>query len=69
VEKAINAMRNQKATRYNDVPGDIFKLLGENGFRLITKLINNIQETAQLLKDSSEVTITAIQKKQKAAKS
>jgi hypothetical protein len=69
VEKAINEMRDQKATRYDYVPGDILKLLGENGFRLIRQLINNIQESAQLLKDSSEVTITALQKKQKARKS
>ena len=37
VEKTIKEMRNKKATR-NDVPGDILKLLGEKGFRLIRQL-------------------------------
>ena len=31
VEKAIKEMRNKKATGYDDVPGDVLKLLGEGG--------------------------------------
>jgi hypothetical protein len=43
VEKAIKEMRNKKATR-NYVPGDILKLLGENGFRLIRQLSTTYME-------------------------
>jgi hypothetical protein len=31
VEKAINEMRDKKATGDDDVPGDVLKLLGEDG--------------------------------------
>jgi hypothetical protein len=33
VEKAIKEMRNKKATGDDDVPGDVFKLLGEGGLK------------------------------------
>jgi hypothetical protein len=67
VETAIMEIRNKKATR-NDVPGDILELLGKKWFQTNKATTNNIYETAQLLKDFSEVTITAVQK-QKATKS
>jgi hypothetical protein len=41
VEKAINEMRNKKATD-DDVPGDVFKLPGEGGLKIMIKLINTI---------------------------
>jgi len=44
VEKAIKEMRNKKATG-DDVPGDVVKLLGESGLKIMTKLINTIYET------------------------
>ena len=44
VEKAIKEMRNKKATGDDDVPGDVLKLLGEGGFKIMTKLINTIYE-------------------------
>jgi hypothetical protein len=36
VEKAIKEMRNKKATGDDDVPGDVLKLLGEGGLKIIT---------------------------------
>ena len=38
VEKAINEMRNKKATGDDDVPGDVLKLLGEGSLKIMTKL-------------------------------
>jgi len=35
-------MRNRKATGDDDVPGDVLKLLGEGGLKILTKLINTI---------------------------
>jgi hypothetical protein len=42
VEKAIKEMRDKKATGDDDVPGDVLKLLEEDGLRIMTQLINNI---------------------------
>jgi len=47
VEKAIKAMRNKKATGDVDVPGDVLKLLGEGGLKIMKKLINTIYETRE----------------------
>jgi len=38
VEKAIKEVRNKYATRDDDVPGDVPKLLREDGLKIITKL-------------------------------
>jgi hypothetical protein len=35
VEKAIKEMRNKKATGDDDVPGDVLKLLGEGGLKIM----------------------------------
>jgi hypothetical protein len=40
VEKAIKEMRDKKATGDNDIPGDVPKLLGEDGLKLMTQRIN-----------------------------
>ena len=37
VEKAIKEMRNKKAAGDDDVPGDVFKLLGECGLKIRTE--------------------------------
>jgi hypothetical protein len=42
VEKAIKEIRDKKATGDGDVPGDVLKLLGEGGLRLMTQLINSM---------------------------
>jgi hypothetical protein len=34
-------MRDKKATGNDDVPGDVLGLLGEDGLRTVTQLINN----------------------------
>jgi len=56
VEKVIKEMRNRKATGDDDVPGDVLKLLGESGLKILTKLINIIYETGEWSKDFTEVT-------------
>ena len=68
VEKAIKEMRNKKATGDDDVPGDMFKLLGEGGLKILTKLINIIYETGEWPKDFKEVTMIALKKKTQATK-
>jgi hypothetical protein len=42
VEKAMKDMKDKKATGGDDVPGDVLKLLGEDGLKLMTQLINSI---------------------------
>jgi len=68
VGKAIKEMRNKKATGDVDVPGDVFKLLGEIGLKIMTKLINTIYETGEWPKDFIEVTMIALKKKPQAIK-
>jgi len=68
VEKAIKEIRNKKATGDDDVPRDVFKLLGEGGLKIITKLINTIYETGEWPKDFTEVTMIALKKKPQATK-
>ena len=58
--KAIKEMSN-KATG-DDVPGDVLKLLGEGGLKILTKPINTIYETGQWSKNFTEVTMTALKK-------
>ena len=47
VEKAIKEMRNRKATGDYGVPGDVLKVLGEGGLKILTKLSNTIYETGE----------------------
>jgi hypothetical protein len=61
-------MRNKKATGDDDVPGDVLKLLGEGGLKIMTKLINTIYETGEWPKVFAEVTMIAIKKKLQATK-
>ena len=61
-------MRNKKATGDDDVPGDVLKLLGEGGLKIMTKLINTIYETGQWPKDFTEVTMIALKKKTQTTK-
>ena len=68
VEKTIKEMRNRKATGDDDVPGDVLKLLGEGGLKILTKLINTICETGEWPKDFPEVTMIALKKKTQATK-
>ena len=61
-------MRNKKAKEDDDVPGDVFKLLGEGGLKIMTKLINTIYETGEWPKDFTEVTMIALKKEPQATK-
>ena len=65
VEKAIKEMKDEKTTGNDDVPGDV--LLGENGLRLMTRLIK-IYETEKWIKDFTEVTMNVLKKQPKATK-
>ena len=68
VEKPIKEMRNRKGTGDDDVPGDVLKLLGEGGLKILTKLINTIYETGEWPKDFTVVTMIALKKKTQATK-
>jgi hypothetical protein len=68
VEKAIKEMRNKKATGDDDVPGNVLKLMGESGLKIITKLINTIYEIGEWPKDFTEVPIITLKKKSQATK-
>ena len=61
-------MRNKKATGDDDVPGDVLKLLGEGGLKILKKLISTIYETGEWHKDFTEVTMIALKKKSQATK-
>jgi hypothetical protein len=61
-------MRDKKATGLDDVPGDVLKLLGENGLKLMTQLINSIYVTGEWPRDFTDVTMIALKKKPKATK-
>ena len=59
--KPIKEMRNRKATGDDDdVPGDVLKLLGECGLKILTKVINTIYETGEWPKNFMEVTMIAL---------
>jgi hypothetical protein len=47
VKKTIKEIRDKRDTGNYDVPGDVLKLLEENGLRPITKQINDIYETGE----------------------
>jgi hypothetical protein len=68
VEKAIKEMRDKKARRDDDVPGDVLKLLGEDGLKLMTQLINSMYVTGKWPRGFIEVTMIALKKKPKATK-
>ena len=48
--------------------GDVLKLLGEGGLKIMTKLINTLYETGEQPKDFLEVTMVALKKKPQATK-
>ena len=43
-----------------NLPGDVLKLLGESGLKIMKKLINTKYETGELPKDFTEVTTIAL---------
>ena len=56
-------MRTRKATGDDDIPGDVLKLLGEDGSKILTKLSNAIYNTGEWPLEFTEVTIIALKKK------
>ena len=62
VEKAIKEMRNKKATGDDEVPGDVLKILGEGGLKIMMKSINTIYETGEWPKDFTEVTMIVLKR-------
>jgi hypothetical protein len=66
VEKVIKEM-NKKATG-DDVPGDVFEILGGGVLKIVTELINTIHETREWPKDFTEVTMIALKKNPQATK-
>ena len=68
MEKAVKEMRNRKARGNDDVPGEVLKLLGEGGLKILTKLINTIYENGEWPKDFTEVTMIALKKKTQTTK-
>ena len=59
-------MRNKKAVGDDDIPGDVLKLLGKGGLKIIT--LNTIYETGEWPKDLTEVAMIALKKKPQATK-
>jgi hypothetical protein len=47
VENPVKELRQKKATGYDYAPGYVLKLLGQDGFRIVTHLINNMYEKAE----------------------
>jgi hypothetical protein len=43
----IKELRNKKTAGSDDVPGDVLKLLGEDGHRIMTQMINRIFENRE----------------------
>ena len=54
VEKAIKGMRDNNATGDDDIPGDVLRLFGNDGIKIMTQLINIMQENGEWPKDFTE---------------
>ena len=68
MEKAVKEMRNRNATGDDDIAGDVFKLLGKGGLKILTKLSNTVYNTGEWPQDFAEVTMIALKKNTKATK-
>jgi hypothetical protein len=51
VKKAIKFMSEKKASGHDVVPGEVLKLLRDDGLQQMTQLINTIYETGECPKD------------------
>ena len=47
MKNAIKEVRNKKATGDDDVPGDVLKILGKGGLKIMKKLITTLYETVE----------------------
>jgi len=75
VEKAIKEKRKKNGTGdddddddYDNVPGNVLKLLGKGGLKIMKKLINTNYETGEWPEDFTEVTMIALKKKPQGTK-
>jgi hypothetical protein len=59
-------MRDKKAIGDNDVPGDVLKLLGDDGLKLMKELISSMYVTEEWPRDFIEVTTITLKNKPKA---
>ena len=59
---------DKKPTGGDEVPVVVPKMLGEDGLRIVTQLINDIYEIGEWPKDFTEVTVIALKKKPNATK-
>jgi hypothetical protein len=50
-------------TEDDNIPGDVLEVLGEVGLKILTKLINTINETGAWPKDFTEDTVLALKEK------
>ena len=41
-EVEVKEVKNKKATANDDVPGDVLRLLGENGLKIVSRLFSRI---------------------------
>ena len=55
VGKATKEMRNRKATGDDNIPGDVLKLLGEGGLKIMIKLSNTIYNTGEWPRTSQKL--------------
>jgi hypothetical protein len=46
-ERDLKEMRDKKTTGGDDIPGDVLKLLGEGGHRIMTQMFNRVYETGE----------------------
>jgi CRISPR/Cas system-associated protein Csm6 len=67
-EEAIKEMMDTKGTGVDDVPGNVLKLLGKVGLKIMTQFCNYLNETADWPKDINKVTRIAFREKPKATK-
>jgi hypothetical protein len=56
---------DEKAKVDDDVSGDVLKVLGDDGLRTVTQLIDSIYETGNWSKDFTQITMIALKKKPK----
>ena len=68
VEKAIKDLGRGKATGDDNIPAEILKVLGNEGIKKLTELINNIYKTGIWPNDFLDVTMIALKKKPDARK-
>ena len=69
VSASVKIVSDSSATTGDDdVPGDVLKLLGEGGLKILTKLINTIYKNGDWPKDFTDVTMIDLKKKTQAIK-